>query len=111
MLQKLPPDSKTCVILFMERTLKDLTASLIKGIGISILVRTEDLEAGSCLEPSQHFSKNVYKTGIMYSLVHMVANEIERNTAFFKEQMGEPANSNLLRGFNDYWFRHCYGNK
>lgn len=97
MLQKLPPDSKTCVILFMERTLKDLTASLIKGIRISILVHSEDLEAGSCPERSHHFSKNVYKTGIMHSLVHMVANEIETNTALFKDQISEPANSNFLQ--------------
>lgn len=82
MLQKLPPDSKTCVILFMERTLRDLTASLIKGIRISILVHTEDLEAGSCPAPSHHFSKNAFKTGIVHSLVHMVANEIERNSPF-----------------------------
>lgn len=51
----------------MERALKDLTASLIKGIRISILVHTEDLEAASCPEPSHHFSKNAYKTGIMRS--------------------------------------------
>lgn len=107
MLQKLPPDSKTCVIFLMERTLKDLTASLIKGIRISILVRTEDLEVGSCPELSHYFSRDAYKTRIMHSLVHMVANEI--NTAFLKEQMSEPANSYVFTGFNDYWLRDCYG--
>lgn len=95
----------------MERTLKDLTASLIKGIRISILVHTEDLEVGLCPEPSHHFSKNAYKTGILHSLVHMVANEIERNTALFKEQMSQPANMYVFTGFNDCCLRHCYGSK
>lgn len=111
MLQKLPPESKTCVILLMERALKDLTASLIKGIRISILVHTEDLEAGSCPEPSHHFSKNAYKTGIMHSLVNMVASETVRNTALFKEHVGKPDNSYVFTCFNDCWLRYCYGGK
>lgn len=111
MLQKLPPDSKTCVILFMKRTLKDFTAALIKGIRISILVHTEDLDVGSCPEPSHHFTNNAYKTGILHSLVHMVANEIERSTDLFQEQMGKPANSYVFTGFNDCWLRYSYGSK